>query len=106
MVYRECRAYRDHMDPREGKVQNDKSVIKDRKECRVQEETEGAKDPLERVDPEELREWKVNRDFWEWKEREALREWKESKELWELKESEALWGFKEEKETKERKEKA
>ena len=56
MVYRECRAYRDHTDPREGKVQKDKSVIKDRKECRVQEETEGAKDPLGRVDPEELRE--------------------------------------------------
>ena len=43
MAYRECRASRDHMDPREEKVQRDKLVIKDRKECRVQEETVGAK---------------------------------------------------------------
>ena len=56
MVYRECRAYREHTDPREGKVQKDKSVIKDRKECRVQEETDGGKDSLGRVDPEEFRE--------------------------------------------------
>ena len=53
--------------------------------CRVQEETEGAKDPLGRVDHEEFREWK------------------ESAELWELKESEELWEIKEEKERKERK---
>ena len=58
------------------------------KECRVQEETEGSKDPLWRVDLEELREWKVNRDFWEWKD------------------SEALWEIQQEKEKKERKEKA
>ena len=40
-------------------------MIKDRKEFRVQEETEGAKDFLGRVDPEELKEKKVNKDFWE-----------------------------------------
>ena len=56
MAYRECRAYRDHTDPREGKVQKDKSVIKDRKECQAQQGTEGAKEPLGRVDSEELRE--------------------------------------------------
>ena len=56
MVYQECRASRGHTDPREGKAQKDKSVIKERKEYRVQEETEGAKDPLGRADPEELRE--------------------------------------------------
>ena len=94
---RECPVFRGRKDPREEKVQKDKTVIKDHKECRVQEETEGAKDPLGRVDPEELREWKVNRDFWEWK---------ESKELWELKVIEVLWEIQEEKETKERKEKA
>ena len=33
-------------------------MIKDRKEFRVQEETEGAKDFLGRVDPEELKEKK------------------------------------------------
>ena len=56
MVYRECRASRGHTDPREEKVQKDKLVIKDQMECRVQEETEGAKDPLGRVDHEEFRE--------------------------------------------------
>ena len=56
MVYRECQASRGHTDPKEGKVQKDKSVIKDHKECRVQEETQGVKEPLGRVDPEELRE--------------------------------------------------
>ena len=54
-------------------------VIKDHKECLVQEETEGTKDPLGKVDPEDLRE---------------------------CTESEALREIKEEKETKERKEKA
>ena len=46
---------RGHTDLREEKVQKDKSVIKDHKECRVQEETAGAKDRLGRVDHEELR---------------------------------------------------
>ena len=73
MVYLECRASRGHTDPREEKVEKDKLAVrattrpgymitskdklvrKDRKECRVQEETEGAKDLLGRVDPEELR---------------------------------------------------
>ena len=55
MVYRECRASRGHTDPREGKVEKDKLVIKDHKECRVQEETEGEKGPLGRVVPEELK---------------------------------------------------
>ena len=56
MVYlecRECRASLGHTDPREEK---DKLVIKDHMQCQVQEETEGAKDPLGRVDHEELRE--------------------------------------------------
>ena len=81
----ECRVYRDHKDPKEGKVQRDRSVIRDRTECRVQE---GAKGHPGKADPEESREWKVNQDLWEWKE------------------SEALWEINEEKETKERKEKA
>ena len=46
MGYRECRASRGHTDPREGKEYKDKLVIKDHKESRVQEETEGAKDLL------------------------------------------------------------
>ena len=74
--------------PREEKVQKGKLEIRDRKECWVQEETEGAKGLPERADPEESRELKVNQDLWEWKE------------------SQALWEIKEEKETKERKEKA
>ena len=88
MACRECQACQEHKDPREGKVQKGRSVIRDRKECRVQEETEGAKGLLGKADRLELWELKVNRDFWEWKEREAL------------------WEIKEEKETKERKEKA
>ena len=47
MVYRECRASRGHTDPTEEKVSKDKLVIKDHKECRDQDETEGAKDPEE-----------------------------------------------------------
>ena len=65
MAYRECRASRGNTDPKEGKVQRDKLVIKDRKECQVQKETVNAKGLLGRVDPEELRECKVKRDFWE-----------------------------------------
>ena len=55
MVCRECQAFPGLKDPREGTVLRDKLVIKDHKKCRVQEETEGAKAPLERVDPEESR---------------------------------------------------
>ena len=51
MVCRECQAFPGLKDPREGTVLRDKLVIKDHKECRVQEETEGAKDPLGRVGP-------------------------------------------------------
>ena len=40
-------------DPTERTVLRDKLVIKDHKECRVQEEREGAKGLLERVDQEE-----------------------------------------------------
>ena len=88
VVCREFQASLDHKDPKEGKVQKDRWVKRDRKECRVQEDTKGAKGLLGRADPEESRELKVNQD------------------LWECKESEALWEIKEEKETKERKEKA
>ena len=88
MACLECRVSQDRKDPREGKVQKDRSVIRDHKECRVQEETEGAKASLGRVDPQEWKAKKVKREWWEWKEREAL------------------WEIKEEKETKERKEKA
>ena len=88
MACRECQACLGRRDPREEKVQKDKLVIRDRKECRVQEETEGAKGLPERADRQELLEQKVNRGSWEWKE------------------SKALWEIKEEKETKERKEKA
>ena len=56
MVYREWQASRGHTDPREEMVQKNKLVIRGRKECRVQEDTDGAKDSLGRVDPEELRE--------------------------------------------------
>ena len=56
MACRECRAFQDPKDPREGKVHKGKLVIMDCKECQVLEETEGAKDPLGRVDPEEFRE--------------------------------------------------
>ena len=53
MACRECQACLGRRGPREEKVQKDKLAIRDLKECRVQEETEGAKDPLGRVDPEE-----------------------------------------------------
>ena len=56
MAYLECRASPDGGDPREQKVQEGKLEIRDRKECRVQEETEGAKGLPERADPEESRE--------------------------------------------------
>ena len=85
MACRECRACLGRRDPREEKVQKDKLVIRDRKECRVQEETEGAKDLPGRADRQELWEQKVNRGLWEWKE------------------SQALWEIKEERERKERK---
>ena len=54
MVCRECRACLGCRGPREEKVQKDKLVIRDRKECRVQEETEGAKGPPGRADRQEL----------------------------------------------------
>ena len=41
---------------REGAKGQIGDKLKDGKECRVQEETEGAKDSLGRVDPEEFRE--------------------------------------------------
>ena len=88
MACRECRARLGRRDPREEKVPKDKLVIRDRKDCRVQEETEGARGLPGRADRQELLEQKVNR---------GLREWRESKALWEIKEK---------KETKERKEKA
>ena len=56
MACRECPVFRDRKDPREGKVQNDKTVIKDHKEYRVQEETEGAKGLSGRVDHKESKE--------------------------------------------------
>ena len=56
MAYRECRASPDRRDPREEKVQKGKLEIRDGKECRVQEETEGAKGVPERADPKESRE--------------------------------------------------
>ena len=40
-------------DPKEGKVQRDSSVIRDHKEYRVQEETEGAKGLPVRADHQE-----------------------------------------------------
>ena len=88
MACRECRAFPGRKDLMEGREERDKLVTRDRKECRVQEEIEGAKGLLEKAGPEELREQKVNLD------------------LRERKESEALWEIREEKETKERKEKA
>ena len=51
MACLECRASRGRKDPREGKVQKDRSVISDRRERRVQEETEDAKGLLGRADP-------------------------------------------------------
>ena len=51
MVCREFQASRGHKDPWEGKVQKDRSVIRDHKECRVQEETEGAKASWEERTP-------------------------------------------------------
>ena len=56
MACLECRASQGRKDPREGKVQKDRSVIRDRKECGAQEETEDAKGLLGRVDPKE---WKA-----------------------------------------------
>ena len=88
MACRECRAFPGRKDLKEGREERDKLVTRDSKECRVQEEIEGAMGLLGKADPEELREQKVNLD---------LRERKESKALWEIRE---------EKETRERKEKA
>ena len=51
---RECPACLGRRDPREEKVQKEKLVIRDRKECRVQEETEGAKGPPGRAGHQEL----------------------------------------------------
>ena len=48
--------FRVRKDLREGKVQKDKTVIKDHKECRVQEETEGGKGLSGRVDRQDSRE--------------------------------------------------
>ena len=56
MACPECLASRDHKDPKEGKAQKDRSVTRDRKECRVQEETEDAKGLQGKADPEESRE--------------------------------------------------
>ena len=56
MAYREYQAFPDRRGPREGKVQKGKLKIRDRKECRVQKETEDAEGFLEKVDPEESRE--------------------------------------------------
>ena len=80
VVCREFQASLDHKDPKEGKVQKDRWVKRDRKECRVQEDTKGAKGLLGRADPEESRELKVNQDLWECKESEAFREIKEKRE--------------------------
>ena len=55
-AYQECPVFRGRKDLREGKVQKDKTVIKDHKECRVHGETEGAKGLSERVDHQESRE--------------------------------------------------
>ena len=56
MAYREYQAFPDRRGPREEKVQKGKLEIRDRKECRVQKETEDAEGFLEKVDPEESRE--------------------------------------------------
>ena len=56
MASLECQASRDRRGPREGKVQKDKLVMRDCKECRVQEETVGAKGLLGRADRQE---WKA-----------------------------------------------
>ena len=53
---RECPVFRGRKDLREGKVQKDKTVIKDHKERRVHEETESAKGLSGRVDRQESRE--------------------------------------------------
>ena len=53
MASLECRASWGLKDPREGKVQKDRSVIRDRKECRVQEETEDVEGFPERAGPQE-----------------------------------------------------
>ena len=45
MACRECRAFQDPKDPREGKVQKDKLVIMDCKECQVLEEDRGREGP-------------------------------------------------------------
>ena len=45
------RAFPGRKDLREGRDERDKSVTRDRKECRVQEETERAKDLLGRASP-------------------------------------------------------
>ena len=45
MTCRECQAFPVLKDSREGTVLREKLVIKDHKECRVQEETEGEKRP-------------------------------------------------------------
>ena len=54
MECRECRACLGRRDHREEKVQKDKLVIRDRKECRVQEETEGARGLPGRAERQEL----------------------------------------------------
>ena len=53
---RECPVFRGRKDLREGKVQKDKTVIKDHKEHRVHEETKGAKGLSGRVDHKGSRE--------------------------------------------------
>ena len=59
MACRECQACLGRRDHREEKVQKDKLVIRDRKECRVQEETEGARGLPGRAERQELWEQKV-----------------------------------------------
>ena len=80
MACLECRAFPDRKDPREEKAEREKLVIRDRKECRVQEEKEGPKGFLERADPKESKEQKVYQDLWELKESQALWERKVSEE--------------------------